>query len=82
MAFRRTSRSSTAPKRRRNTAPGWKKFAVALSAPVAVTAAISFLDASGWSFLPFAALIVGVATAAVWLMSKLLGVRLSLGSWD
>jgi lipopolysaccharide export LptBFGC system permease protein LptF len=68
--------------RRRNTAPAWKKFAVVLSAPAAALAAVSLLDASHWSFLPFVALIVAVAAAAVWLMSKLLGVHLSLGSWD
>ena len=68
--------------RRRNTAPGWKKFAVVLSAPVAVVAAISLLDASRWSVLPFAALVVATAATAVWLTSKLLGVHLSLGSWD
>jgi hypothetical protein len=32
--------------------------------------------------LPFTVLIVGVAAAAVWLMSRLLGVHLSLRSWD
>jgi len=69
-------------KRRRNTAPAWKKFAVVLSAPVAVTLAISLLDASSWSFLPFAVLIVAIAAAAVWLTARLLGVHLSLGSWD
>ena len=70
------------PTTRRNTAPTWKKVAIVLSAPVAVVAAISLLDASGWSLFPFAALIVGVAASVVWLMSKLLGVHLSLGSWD
>jgi hypothetical protein len=67
---------------RRNTAPAWKKLAVVLSAPAAVLAAVSLLDASHWSFLPFVVLIVAVAAGAVWLMSKLLGVHLSLGSWD
>ena len=68
--------------RRRNTAPAWKKVAVVLSAPVAVLVAISLLDASSWSFLPFAVLTVAVAAAAVWLVSRLLGVHLSLRSWD
>jgi hypothetical protein len=68
--------------RRRNTAPAWKKFAVVLSAPVAVVVVIQLLDASAWSFLPFATLVIAVAAAAVWLTAKLLGVRLSLGSWD
>jgi len=68
--------------RRRNTAPAWKKVAVVLSAPLAVLVAISLLDASSWSFLPFAVLTVAVAAAAVWLVSRLLGVHLSLRSWD
>lgn len=81
MAFRTTRRSS-APARRRNTAPAWKKFTVVLSAPAAVVVTISLLGASDWNFLLFAALIVSVAAAAVWLTAKLLGVHLSLGSWD
>jgi hypothetical protein len=68
--------------RRRNIAPAWKKVAVVLSAPLAVLVAISLLDASSWSFLPFAVLTVAVAAAAVWLVSRLLGVHLSLRSWD
>ena len=70
------------PTRRRNTAPTWKKVAIVLSAPVAVVGAISLLGASSWGFWPFAVLIVAVAAAAVWLASRLLGVRLSLRSWD
>ena len=68
--------------RRKNTAPAWKKFAVVLSAPVAVIVVMSLLHASKWSFLPFFALILAVAAVAVWLTARLLGVRLSLGSWD
>jgi len=82
MAWKTTRRRSTAPRPRRNTAPAWKKFAVVLSAPVAVVGAISFLHASSWSFLPFVAVIVAVAAGAVWLTAKVLGVHLSLGSWD
>ena len=82
MAWKTTRTRNTGPRRRRNTAPMWKKFTVVLSAPIAVLCAISLLHASGWSFLPFAVLIVGVAAAAVWLMSRLLGVHLSLRSWD
>ena len=82
MAFGSTRRRNTAPRRARNTAPAWKKFAVVLSAPVAVVVAMSLLHASTWSFLPFVMLVVAVAAAAVWLTSKLLGVHLSLGSWD
>jgi hypothetical protein len=76
---RRTPRAMRRP---RNTAPGWKKAAVVLSAPVAVIVSISYLDASSWNFFLFAAFVVAVAAAAVWLTAKLLGVHLSLGSWD
>jgi hypothetical protein len=82
MAFGTTRRKTSAPKPRRNTAPGWKKFAIVLSAPVAVLGVISLLGADKWSYLPLLALIVAVAAVAVWLMSKLLGVHLSLRSWD
>ena len=82
MASRFTRGRNTAPRRPRNTAPAWKKLAVVLSAPVAVVAAMTLLHASTWSFVPFTVLVVAVAAAAVWLTSKLLGVRLSLGSWD
>ena len=82
MASKTTRRRNTAPMRRRNTAPAWKKVAVVLSAPVAVVGAISLLGASSWGFWPFAVLIVAVAAAAVWLASRLLGVHLSLRSWD
>ncbi len=82
MAFGYRRARNTAPRRPRNTAPAWKKFAVVLSAPVAVVAAMSLLHASTWNFVPFVMLVVAVAAAAVWLTSKLLGVHLSLGSWD
>jgi hypothetical protein len=60
----------------------WKKAAVVMSAPLGVVLVVSFLDASDWGFLPFTALVVAVAAGAVWLTAKLLGVRLSLRSWD
>ena len=80
MAWKTTRRRGTA--RSRNTAPAWKKLAVVLSVPLAVLGVVSLLDASTWSFLPFAVLVVAVAAAAVWLVSRLLGVHLSLRSWD
>ena len=82
MAPKTTSSKSTGPGRKRNSAAAWKKFAVVLSAPAAVVAAISLLGADRWSLLPFTVLIVAVAAAAVWLVARLLGVHLSLGSWD
>ena len=66
----------------RNTASMWKKLSVVLSAPVAVVVVISLLSATKWSFLPFAVLVLAVAAGAVWLTARLLGVHLSLRSWD
>jgi len=66
----------------RNTAPLWKKLAVVLSAPIAVAIVITLLDANAWNVFAFLALIVVVAAAVVWGVARLLGVRLSLGSWD
>jgi hypothetical protein len=66
----------------RNTAPMWKKLLIVLSAPVAIFVVVSLLHAQHWTFIAFALLVVGVAAAAVWLTARLLGVRLSLSSWD
>jgi len=73
---------SNKPRRQRNTAPMWKKLAVVLSAPVAAIFVVRVLHATTWNFLLFLALVVMVVVAAVWLTAKLLGVHLSLGSWD
>jgi hypothetical protein len=77
-----TRRRGTKSGRRRNTAPAWKKLAVVLSAPLAVVVVQTLLDATKWNFFLSTALIVATAAAAVWLTAKLLGVHLSLGSWD
>ena len=66
----------------RNTAPMWKKVCVVLSAPVAVILVTTLLHAEDWGFFPYFLLVIGVAAAAVWGAAKLLGVRLSLRSWD
>ena len=66
----------------RNTAPMWKKVTVVLSAPVAVILVTTLLGAQDWGFLPYLLLVVGVAALSVWGTAKLLGVRLSLRSWD
>ncbi len=75
----RNTRNMRSP---RNTAPMWKKAAIVLSAPIAVAVMISVLHATTWGFFAFLALLVVVAVAAVWGTAKLLGVHLSLGSWD
>ena len=66
----------------RNTAPMWKKASVVLSAPIAVILSTTLLHADDWGFVPYFLLVIGVAVAAVWGTAKLLGVRLSLRSWD
>ena len=66
----------------RNTAPAWKKVAVAVSAPIAAVGIPSLLGASEWGLLPFTLLTVAVGAATVWVVAKVLGVRLSLSSWD
>ncbi len=60
----------------------WKKLPCCLSAPLAVFIVVTLLNAMQWSFLPLAVLVVAVALAALWGTSRLLGVHLSLGSWD
>ena len=66
----------------RNTAPLWKKLSVVLSAPVAVVVVVGLLHATTWNFFLFLVVVIAVAAAAVWGMARLLGVHLSLGSWD
>jgi hypothetical protein len=66
----------------RNTAPAWKKVAVVLAAPVSMLLVIELLHANTWNFFLFAVVLIGVAVLAVWGTAKVLGVHLSLGSWD
>ena len=68
--------------RNRNTAPLWKKFAVVLAAPVAVIFLVRLFHINEWNFFFFFATVIVVVAVVVWAMAKLLGVRLSLGSWD
>jgi hypothetical protein len=73
---------SRPPKTPRNTAPTWKKVAIVVSAPAAAFLITYLPGASEWSGWLRALLTVAVGAAAVWLVAKLLGVRLSLSSWD
>ena len=66
----------------RNTAPMWKKLSVVLCAPVSVVIVVKLFHANTWNFFLLLGLVIVVAATAVWLAAKLLGVRLSLGSWD
>ena len=74
---------NTDPRRpRRNTAPTWKKVAVVLSAPLSAFIVVRVLDATTWNFFLFLIVVVGAAAVAVWGTAKVLGVHLSLSSWD
>jgi len=66
----------------RNTAPLWKKLTVVLSAPVAVVIIVRLFQVDTWGFFLFLVTVIAVAALAVWGTAKLLGVHLSLGSWD
>jgi hypothetical protein len=68
--------------RNRNTAPLWKKLAVVFAGPFAVIVLVRLFHINEWNFFAFLVTVVVVVVAVVWAMAKLLGVRLSLGSWD
>ena len=53
-----------------------------LAAPVAVIVMLRLFHINEWGFFLFFATVVAIAAVAVWGMAKLLGVHLSLGSWD
>ncbi len=66
----------------RNTAPMWKKITVVLSAPISALIVVRVLNATTWNFFLFLAVVIVCAVVAVWGTAKLLGVHLSLSSWD
>jgi hypothetical protein len=66
----------------RNTAPMWKKIVVVLAAPVSMLLVVRVLHANTWNVYLFLVVLIAVAVFAVWGMAKVLGVHLSLGSWD
>ncbi len=73
----------TAPGRRvRNTAPLWKKLTLVVAAIATPVILVTLLNANKWNFFLFLLLVVGSAAAALWLASRLVGVRLSLANWD
>jgi hypothetical protein len=76
------ARTTNPMRPRRNTAPMWKKLTMVLSVPVALVLAITLLHIDEWNVYLFIVAIIVIAAAVVWGMAKLLGVHLSLGSWD
>jgi hypothetical protein len=76
------ARTTTRLGPRRNSAPAWKKITIVLSAPVAMILAIELLHINTWSPFLFIVALIAIVIVVVWGVSKLLGVHLSLGSWD
>jgi hypothetical protein len=66
----------------RNTAPMWKKLTLVVAAIATPVVLVTLLHANRWNFFLFLLVVVGSAAAALWLVSKLIGVRLSLANWD
>jgi len=67
---------------RRNTAPLWKKLTIVLSAVVAVVLVVSVLNPDRMGFFTTLVVVLVVVAGVIWGMAKLLGVHLSLSSWD
>jgi antibiotic biosynthesis monooxygenase (ABM) superfamily enzyme len=66
----------------RNTAPLWKKLAIVLSTVVVLVVVLNVSNAPKMGFLPLLGIVLVVVVGMVWLMSRLLGVRIGLRSWD
>ncbi len=60
----------------------WKKLTLIVGSVVIVVVVIGVLHASTWSFVPFVGLVIVVLAGSIWGLSKLLGMHLSLRSWD
>lgn len=75
-------RRSSITRPRRNTAPLWKKATIVLTAVVAVVLVLDVLDANNMGFFTLVVVVLAVLAGVVWGMAKLLGVHLSLSSWD
>ncbi len=76
------ARTTTRLGPRRNSAPAWKKITIVLSAPVAMILAIESLHINTWNPFLFIVALIVIVVGVVWAVSRLLGVHLSLGSWD
>ena len=70
------------PFKGRNTAPMWKKVTLIVAAVLTPVVVVRLTGATSWNFFAFAALVVVSAAAGLWVAAKLVGVRLSLSSWD
>jgi len=70
------------PRGARNTAPMWKKLSIVVSAAVVAWVVGSVLGGSHANFLLLLVAVVVAVAADVWFVARLLGVHLSLRSWD
>ncbi len=72
------------PRRRptRNTAPMWKKLTIVVSAVAVAALVMSTLSNANVNFLVMLVGVLAAVAADVWVVAKLIGVHLSLGSWD
>jgi hypothetical protein len=66
----------------RNTAPAWKKLVVVAAAVLTPVVLVTVLHASKWNFFLLGILVIGSAAAGLWVAARVVGVRLSLASWD
>jgi hypothetical protein len=76
------ARTTNPTGRPRNTAPMWKKLTLIAAAVAAPVVVVWLTHAREWNGLLFVVVVVGSAALALWLVAKLIGVRLSLGNWD
>jgi uncharacterized membrane protein YoaK (UPF0700 family) len=67
---------------RRNSAAMWKKLTIVISAFLAGVIVVSLLRAANASFVVLVVAVLAVVAAVVWMVAKVLGVHLSLSSWD
>jgi hypothetical protein len=83
MASQPRRRRRTAPLRpRRNSAPMWKKLTILVSAAIVAAVVMSALKGANVNFLVILVGVLAAVAADVWLVAKLIGVHLSLSSWD
>ncbi len=80
MAFGQRRRASYRP--RRNTAPMWKKLTIIISAVVVAALVMSALSSANSNFFVIVVVVLAAVAADVWVVAKLIGVHLSLSSWD
>jgi hypothetical protein len=71
---------AVSPGGQRNTAPAWKKLTIIVVAVGTVWAVGALLE--GMGFWLRALVSVAAAVAVVWVVARLIGIRLGLSSWD